>query len=176
MSSYELDNTDYLMFDSHYGVNPNGSNDNFPRYNDEDIQNGPTTVYSNESIKNKQINPHIYRVAIDTSQDNVKGKESFNTVSQSQDQLKLKLNDQKFVEQQSKNMLQLVEIIDAYQKENNDLKNKINEKEQVCKLQLDYANSTMAHINEPTNLKQYIKIEIFVLVLLLTFIIYFYLL
>lgn len=191
MSFYELDNTEYLMYDSHYGSADTLKADfmngvpqlvaSVPQNkcaSDEDIQNGSVTVYSNESIKQNQLKqnqlkqnqaiPALYKVATDTSQDNVKGvKESF--------QAKINDQNQKFVEQQSKSMLSLIEIIDAYQKENNDLKNKMNEKEQVCKLQLDYANSELSNISEPHNLKQYIKIEILMLVLLLIFIIYFYL-
>ena len=103
-------------------------------------------------------------------------RDIINTAQQKLDNLyKIRMDDQKFMEEQSKNMLSLVDIINTYQEENVSLKNKMNEKDQICKLQLDVANSGLLNDADTSYLKNYIKIEIFLLVLLFILIIFYFL-
>ena len=79
-------------------------------------------------------------------------------------------DDHKIIENQCGNTQSFIEIINAYKKKNDILKNHIKYTDQVCKLQLDFSNSGQPTV-DTASLKYYVKLEMFILTLLLVFII-----
>ena len=165
MNFYELDDTNYLLTDN---------TDDIKYIDDEEIHHVPVNVYSKDKDNIEYNNKNLYDKSSDKSKVSENNDEILNKLYQA------RIDDKKFIEEQSKNMVSLVEIIDAYQTEQNILKNRIKQNDKLdkpdnldnlCKLQLDFTNSKIMDTNT-TNLKQYVKLEMLLLTLLFVLIIY----
>lgn len=154
MNLSELNNTEYLLYDSNnssYGYNQQKNKD---MYNNIDKSRTRVSVYS----ENPQQTHNISHTLRQSNHTNVSDK-LHNERS----------DDHKFCENEC-NTQSFIKLIDAYKKKNDILQDRIKYTDQVCNLQLDFSNSGQPMV-DTASLKYYVKLEIFMLILLLVLII-----